>query len=170
MFFTRILNAIKIPKHTNEFTGIVKESPDRKWGRRKIKMMSAHYYGRHRNCYRLASRKMKTSLDFVTKNRELARRDFKELCDLRIQAGATENHYNTFFMRETLARLNIGLNRKVLANLAMWEPRSFRSIIGLCAHKENLAKEAGELESPYPLDPTKATVGPGTKVIDRKLF
>ena len=43
----------------------------------------------------------------------------------------------------TLARSNIALNCKVLANMAIWEPRSFTSIIGLCAHKEKLAKETG---------------------------
>ena len=44
MFFTRVLNVVR--KHTNEFTGIIKDSPDRAYGRRKIKMMTAHYYGR----------------------------------------------------------------------------------------------------------------------------
>ena len=75
MFFTRVLNVIK--KHTNEFTGFVKESPDRKWGRRKVKMMTAHYYGRGRNCYRLAIRQMNKGLEHHTKNRALSRQDFR---------------------------------------------------------------------------------------------
>ena len=44
MYFTRVLNVVR--KHTNEFTGIIKEGPDRAYGRRKIKMMTGHYYGR----------------------------------------------------------------------------------------------------------------------------
>ena len=75
MFVTRVLNVIK--KHTNEFTGFVKESPDRKWGRRKVKMMTAHFYGRGRNCYRLAIRQMNKGLEHHTKNRVLSRQDFR---------------------------------------------------------------------------------------------
>ena len=40
-------------------------------------------------------------------------------------------------MPEALARSHIHLNRKVLANLAIWEPRSFRSVCALTAFKEN---------------------------------
>ena len=102
---------------------------------------------------------MQWNLKRVTKSRQAARKDFKELCELRIEAGSKELHYNPFDMRETLARLNIGLNRKVLANMAIWEPRSFRSIIGLCAHKESLPEHEGGMGKP--------PMGPGTKVITR---
>ena len=67
----------------------------------------------------LASRQLQKGLEHVTKNRELSRKDFRELCDLRIEAGAKDLHYDPFYMRDTLARLHIGLNTKVLANLAI---------------------------------------------------
>lgn len=163
MWLSRVLNAFKsepiVKKHTNEFTGIVKETLDSKWSRRKVKMMTQHYYGRNRNCYRLAVVKMQWNLKRVTKSRSAARKDFQELCDLRIEGGGKELHYNPLNMRETLARLNIGLNRKVLANLAIWEPRSFRSIVGLCAHKESMPEEEGGMDKP--------PAGPGIKVITK---
>ena len=163
MWFSRVLNAIKkepfIKKHSNEYTGFFKEPLDNSWGRRKVKMMTQHFYGRSRNCYRLSNLKMEWNLKRVTKSRKAAREDFKELCELRIEAGAKELHYNPLYMREALARLHIGLNRKVLANLAIWEPRTFRSIVGLCAHKEALPEHEGGLDKP--------PAGPGTKVISR---
>jgi len=175
MYFTRVLNVVR--KHTNEFTGIIKEGPDRAYGRRKIKMMTGHYYGRGRNCYMLASRQLQKGLEHVTKNRELSRKDFRELCDLRIEAGAKDLHYDPFYMRDTLARLHIGLNTKVLANLAIWEPRSFRSIVGLCAHKESKfdepqkeIKSGSALPCDYPDKRGPYVPGPGTKVIDRGLL
>ena len=59
MWLTRVLNRLNrtpISKdHTNEFTGIVKESLDPMWRRRKVKMMTGHYYGRERNCFSLGT-------------------------------------------------------------------------------------------------------------------
>ena len=130
-----------------------------------------------RNCYMLASRQLQKGLEHVTKNRELSRKDFRELCDLRIEAGAKDLHYDPFYMRDTLARLHIGLNTKVLANLAIWEPRSFRSIVGLCAHKESKfdepqkeIKSGSALSCDYPDKRGPYVPGPGTKVIDRGLL
>ena len=102
---------------------------------------------------------MLKGLEKSTEARGLARQDFRELCDLRIEAAAKEVHYDPIDMRETLSRLHIGLNRKVLSNLAIWEPRTFRSIAALCAHKENLPEDEGGLD--------KNKSGPGTEVISR---
>merc|ERR1711936_1241693 len=115
MYFTRVLNVVR--KHTNEFTGIIKDSPDRAYGRRKIKMMTGHYYGRGRNCYMLASRQLQKGLEHATKNRALSRKDFRELCDLRIEAGAKELHYEA--VRQKCRRHHPG----VRAVQAAGEPR-----------------------------------------------
>ena len=102
---------------------------------------------------------MLKSLERSTKARSAARNDFQELCDLRIEAASKELHYDPIDMRETLARLHIGLNRKVLTNLAVYEPRTFRSIAAVCAHKESLPEEDGGLGKKNP--------GPGTEIISK---
>ena len=165
MWLTRVLQAVKthdpiVKKHSNEFTGIFKEKIDHiSWNRRRFKMMNAHMYGRNRNCYKIGISVMHKNLQRLSGQRKAYRKDFQELCDLRIESSGKELHYNDFSMRETLARLHIGLNRKVLANLAIWEPRTFRSIVGLCAHKESLPEDQGGLDKPKS--------GPGTEVISR---
>ena len=60
-------------------------------------------------------------------------------------------------MQEALARSHIPLNRKVLANLAIWEPRSFRSVVAVTAFKENQSFDEGGLQANHP--------GPGVDVI-----
>ena len=60
-------------------------------------------------------------------------------------------------MQDALARSHIHLNRKVLANLAIWEPRSFRSICAVTAFKENQSIEEGGLQANHR--------GPGIEVI-----
>ena len=167
MWLTRVMNVVRthepvIKKHTNEVTGLqvgTKMGTDNSWRIRKTKMMTAHVFGRARNVKCLSERKMKKNLEKATAARALGRKDFKELCDLRIEAAAKEVHYDPVDMRETLARLHLGLNRKILSNLAIWEPRSFRSIAGICAYKENLTNEDGGLN--------KDKAGPGTEVISR---
>lgn len=166
MWLTKALNYIKrtpgevlVNNHTHEITGFLPFRGCKAWGRRKVKMMTAHVYGRNRNCYKLAVKQMNKNLEIVTSRRQAYQKDFRELCELRIQAGSNELNYDSFNMRETLARLHIGLNRKVLANLAIWEPRSFRSIVGICAHKEGLPTDQGGLEKDHS--------GPGTEVISR---
>jgi large subunit ribosomal protein L20 len=102
---------------------------------------------------------MSKSLIMATQARGQNRRDFRELCDLRIEAGSKELNYTGLDIRESLARMHIGLSRKVLAGLAIWEPRTFRSIAAICAHKEAQPVEEGGLGRPE--------AGPGTKVIPR---
>ena len=46
---------------------------------------------------------------------------------LGIDAGAAELSYDAWHMKESLHRCHIQLNTKVLANMAIWEPRTFRS-------------------------------------------
>ena len=65
-------------------------------------------------------------------------------------------------MPEALARSHIHLNRKVLANLAIWEPRSFRSIAAIAAFKENQPVTKGGFQANHP--------GPGIDIVaDDKL-
>ena len=76
--------------------------------------------------------------------------NFKSLLQIR---------YNAYNMQEALARSHIHLNRKVLANLAIWEPRSFRSVCAVTAFKENQSIEEGGLQANHP--------GPGIDIITR---
>ena len=60
-------------------------------------------------------------------------------------------------MKEALARCHIHLNRKVLANLAIWEPRTFRSIAAITSFKENQSYDEGGFQANH--------VGPGIDVV-----
>lgn len=56
----------------------------------------------------------------------------------RISAACNEHgmEYSTF--REGLARNNIMLNRKVLSELACWEPYTFKALTDISNEKANL--------------------------------
>ena len=80
VFLTKLLRHVW-KDHTNPFTGYKQQSPDKFWIRRRVKMMSAHFFGRSRNCYKIAAQYTVRSLTFATNNRKVKKRDFRELCD-----------------------------------------------------------------------------------------
>ena len=78
---------------------------------------------------------------------------------LGIDAGAAEHSYDAWHMKEALHRCHVQLNNKVLANMAIWEPRTFRSVIAVAANKSMQQPDAGGLGLPH--------CGPATEVITR---
>ena len=144
VFITSTLMA-RMAKHTNQFFGKPQIGPDRFWGRRKAKMMSAHFYGRPRNCYRLSIRVNLKQMEKSQENRKLVKRDAKDLWDCRIEGVANTLNYNTWHMRESLSRSGILLDRHMLANLAITEPRTFRAVTAIAANKTSQSTEDGGL-------------------------
>ncbi|CAB4070196.1 RP-L20 [Lepeophtheirus salmonis] len=104
---------MRFKDHTDPFFGKRLDfGKDTYWRRRKVLMLTSHYYGRRRNCFSIAIRGLLKAMQYVTKSGRLRTKNFKELSDSRIEGSSAELNYNAWNMRETLSRLNIGLNRK----------------------------------------------------------
>lgn len=102
--------------------------PDEFWRKRKIFKLAAHYIGRKKNCYSITIRTVQRALVYATKGRKEKKEDIKELREQRLEAATTQHGINFITLKEGLARCNILLNRKVLADLSIWEPRSFKAL------------------------------------------
>ena len=50
----------------------------------------------------------------------------RQLWEQRLAAGCEEHGASLPVLREGLMRCNVLLNRKTLADLAIWEPRTFK--------------------------------------------
>ncbi|KAH0946811.1 hypothetical protein HN011_003037 [Eciton burchellii] len=124
--------------------------PDEFWRKRQIFKLAAHFVGRRRNCYSLAIRGVHRALAFSTIGRQLKKLDMKELREQRIDAATNEHGFNFQTLKETLIRCNIFLNRKVLADLSIWEPRSFKAITDIaCARgKQDHLRTISHLKVP----------------------
>jgi len=107
------------------------------WRRRQILRLSAHLYGRARNCFTIAIKKVQRSLQNVVRGRQLRKVWFKQLCNDRISAGVQELGYlpHAEVMHESLQHCEVHLNRSMLANLAIWEPRTFKALNKIAAIK-----------------------------------
>lgn len=74
----------------------------------------------------------------------------------RVTAGCEEHGVNYEAFREVLTRENVLLNRKTLADLACWEPYTFKSLT-------DIAKQSA---SQHGLDYTKGTSIPKVILFD----
>nr|CAG4649804.1 EOG090X0H9C [Scapholeberis mucronata] len=109
--------------------------PDNFWRRRRVFKMTSHYYGRKRNCYSIAIRYVHRALAYANKGRQLKKRDILDLWKTRITAGCRELGTSYEALVVGMARCRIALDKKTLANLAIWEPRTFKSLTQIAAAK-----------------------------------
>jgi len=103
--------------------------PDEFWRKRKIFKLAAHYRGRRRNVYSITIRNVHRALVYATKGRKLKKLDMAALWTTRVEAGCTQYGLSLETFKEGLARSDILLNKKVLSDLAIWEPKSFEALV-----------------------------------------
>ena len=70
-------------------------------------MMTSHFYGRSRNCFKLALRYNIAAFKTAMKLRSLKKRDAVTLWDSRIQGVSDTLNYDSWYMREALARYSV---------------------------------------------------------------
>ena len=96
---------------------------------KKILKQAKGYYGRRKNTFRIANQAVEKAGQYAYRDRRVKKRTFKSLWIQRINAGCRLYglKYSTFI--NGLKKLNLNLNRKVLADLAAQEPSVFKKII-----------------------------------------
>ena len=82
-----------------------------------------------KNVWTVAKNTYEKGLTYAYRDRKAKKREFRSLWIQRINAAARQYgmSYSQFMGR--IAKQNIGLNRKVLADLAMNNPQAFEAII-----------------------------------------
>ncbi len=97
--------------------------------RKKILKQAKGYFGRRKNVYTVAKNAVDKGMAYAYRDRKNNKRNFRGLWIQRINAGARINGLSySQFMGKVKAN-NIDLNRKVLADLAMNHPDTFKAII-----------------------------------------
>ncbi len=97
--------------------------------RKKILNLAKGYWGSRSKVYTVAKNTVEKGLQYAFRDRKVKKREFRALWIQRINAGTREHgiSYSQFIGK--LAAKNIGLNRKVLADLAMNDPEAFKAIV-----------------------------------------
>jgi large subunit ribosomal protein L20 len=97
--------------------------------RKKILDQSKGFYGKRKNVYTVAKNVLEKGLGYKYVGRKLKKRDYRTLWIARINAAVREEGLSYSVFMHKLNEKGINLNRKVLADLAMNEPESFRKLV-----------------------------------------
>lgn len=97
--------------------------------RKKIFKLAKGNFGRRKNVWTVAKNTVEKGLQFAYRDRKTKKRNFRALWIARINAAAREQgiSYSAFIGK--LHKANNGLNRKVLADLAMNHPDAFKAVL-----------------------------------------
>lgn len=97
--------------------------------RKKILKQAKGYYGKRKNVYTVAKNIVEKGHTYRFIGRKLKKRDYRALWITRINAACREEDMSYSQFMGKLSAKGIDLNRKVLADLAMNEPESFKKLV-----------------------------------------
>ncbi|MFC4232904.1 50S ribosomal protein L20 [Parasediminibacterium paludis] len=97
--------------------------------RKRILEQAKGYYGKRKNVYTVAKNIVEKGLTYSYVGRKLKKREYRQLWIARINAGVREEGMTYSQFINKLSVKGIDLNRKVLADLAMNNPESFKALV-----------------------------------------
>lgn len=96
---------------------------------KKILKQAKGYYGAKHRHIRRAKEQLLHSLSYAYRDRRQNKRNMRSLWIIRINAGARELGITYAQFMNALKKANIIVNRKVLADLAVNNPESFKNLV-----------------------------------------
>lgn len=96
--------------------------------RKKILKLAKGYYGSKHTLYRTANEQVMKSLAYAYRDRKQRKRDFRRLWIARINAAARMNGLSYSVLTHGLKLAGIEINRKMLSELAIHDPKAFTLI------------------------------------------
>ncbi|HIJ78463.1 MAG: 50S ribosomal protein L20 [Desulfobulbaceae bacterium] len=96
--------------------------------RKKVLKLASGYIGGRSRLYRSAIEAVDRALCYAYRDRRQKKRDFRRLWIVRIGAAAKMNGISYSRLMGGLKKLNVELDRKVLANLAVLDPSVFTKV------------------------------------------
>ena len=96
---------------------------------RKVLKQAKGYYGRRKNTIRVAKQAVEKAGQYAYRDRKVKKRTFRALWIQRINAAARENGLTYGRLIDGLKKAGIELDRKVLADIAVHEPATFKGLV-----------------------------------------
>jgi large subunit ribosomal protein L20 len=114
----------------------VKRGSNRRDRRKKILKLAEGYWGGKSRLHRTAKIQVEKSLQYAYRDRKQRKRHFRSLWITRINAAARLNGTSYSVFINGLKNAGCELDRKVLADIAVRDPKAFTELV-------ELAKNAG---------------------------
>ena len=97
--------------------------------RKRVLHQAKGFFGKRKNVYTVAKNVVEKGLTYAYVGRKLKKREYRQLWIARINAAVREEGMTYSVFIDRLNKKGIELNRKVLADLAMNNPESFKAIL-----------------------------------------
>lgn len=96
---------------------------------KKIRALNKGYRGMRRTTFRKANEAMMKAGQHAYRDRRRKKRDFRALWITRVSAAVRANNVSYSRFAKALKENKIALNRKVLSELALHEPKVFEQVM-----------------------------------------
>ena len=96
---------------------------------KKVFKAAKGYYGRRKNTIRVAKQAVEKANQYAYRDRKRRKRTFRALWIQRLNAAARANGLTYSRFAEGLKAAGIGLDRKILSDLAVTDEATFKSIV-----------------------------------------
>ena len=97
--------------------------------RKKILKLAKGYWGAKSKHFKMANEQVMKSLTYAYVGRRLKKRDFRQLWITRISAACKMNGMNYSTFMHGLKVKGIEINRKMLSEMAINDPKSFAALV-----------------------------------------
>jgi large subunit ribosomal protein L20 len=107
----------------------VKTGPYRRQHHKKVLKITKGQFGTRHRLFRRANEAMLKSMWYAYRDRRQRKRDLRRLWIARINAAARLNGTTYSRLIHAMKDKQIGLNRKMLADLAVRDPQAFAAVV-----------------------------------------
>lgn len=107
----------------------VKTGPHRHLRHKKVLKLTKGQFGTRHRLFRRANEAMLKSLWYSYRDRRNRKRDLRRLWIARINAAARINGTTYSRLIHNMKKAKIAINRKMLADMAVHDPKSFAAIV-----------------------------------------
>jgi len=97
--------------------------------RNKVLKLAKGFRGARGKLFRSATEAVDRALNYAFRDRKVKKRDFRALWIARINAASRENGLSYSRLVFGLKKAEIGLDRKILAQLAVVDPAGFSAVV-----------------------------------------
>jgi large subunit ribosomal protein L20 len=97
--------------------------------RKKILKQAKGFYGKRKNVFTVAKNVVEKGMTYMFVGRKLKKREYRTLWIARINAAVREEGMTYSEFINKLQKKGVDLDRKILADLAMNNPETFKSLV-----------------------------------------
>jgi large subunit ribosomal protein L20 len=108
--------------------------------RKRLLSLAKGFTGPRSKLFRIANETVARALKYTYRDRRVRKREFRNLWVARINAAARNNGINYSQFIHGLQLANIMIDRKILADMAIFDPQSFSQLVTMV--KEHIQQKA----------------------------